>query len=348
VSSFPKRSALVTGVTGQDGAYLARLLLEKGYRVFGAVRRSSMPNFARLAEFGVVGDIEFVDFELMDATNYRSMLEKAAPDELYNLASQSYVGASFAQPVYTGDCDGLGVTRLLEAIREVNPAIRFYQASTSELFARARETPQTEETPFHPLNPYGVAKLYAHWIAINYRESYGLHTSCGILFNHESPLRRREFVTRKITFSLAQVKHGHLDLVEIGNLDARRDWGFAGDYMDAVWRMVRQPHGDDFVVATGVTHSVRDFVLHAGECLGFDLVFEGKGRDEHAVDRRSGRTVVRVNPEFFRPAEIDVPTGNAAKAAKLLGWRPTMSFAELVASMAEADDRRVRDDAAPF
>jgi GDPmannose 4,6-dehydratase len=216
------------------------------------------------------------------------------------------------------------------------------------LFARARETPQTEETPFHPLNPYGVAKLYAHWITINYRESYGLHTSCGILFNHESPLRRREFVTRKITFSLAQVKHGHLELVEIGNLAARRDWGFAGDYMDAVWRMVQQPQGDDFVIATGVTHSVRDFILRAGQCLGFDLEFEGKGRDERAVDRRSGRTIVRVNPEFFRPAEIDVPTGNAAKAAKLLGWRPTMSFAELVARMAEADDRRVRDGVAPF
>ena len=342
------KSALITGVTGQDGAYLARLLLHKGYRVFGAVRRSSTPNFARLSEFGIVDDIEFVDFELMDATNYRSILEKAAPDEVYNLASQSYVGASFAQPVYTGDCDGLGVTRLLEAVRSVNPAIRFYQASTSELFARVHETPQTETTPFHPLNPYGVAKLYAHWSTINYRESYGLHTSCGILYNHESPLRRREFVTRKITFSLAQVKHGHVDLVEMGNLDARRDWGFAGDYMDAVWRMVQQPHGDDFIVATGVTHSVRDFVLFAGKCLGFDLAFEGKGSDEHAIDRRSGRVVVRVNPALFRPAEIDVPTGNAAKAARLLGWRPTMSLADLVASMAEADDRRVRDGVSPF
>jgi GDPmannose 4,6-dehydratase len=342
------RSALITGVTGQDGAYLARQLLTNGYRVIGAVRRSSTPNFARLTEFGIVNDIEFVDFELMDATNYPGILEKAAPDELYNLASQSYVGASFAQPVYTGDCDGLGVTRLLEAIRAVNPAIRFYQASTSELFARASETPQSETTPFHPLNPYGVAKLYAHWITINYRESYGLHTSCGILFNHESPLRRREFVTRKITFSLAQVKHGHLDHVEMGNLDARRDWGFAGDYMDAVWRMTQQPRGDDFVVATGVTHSVRDFVLLAGRCLGFDLAFEGKGSAEHAVDRRSGRVVLRVNPALFRPAEIDVPTGNAGKAEKLLGWRPTMSFGDLVAAMAEADDRRVGDGVSPF
>jgi GDPmannose 4,6-dehydratase len=348
VSNSRARTALITGVTGQDGAYLARQLLAKGYRVIGGVRRSSTPNFARLAEFGIADDIEFVDFELMDATNYRSLLEKATPDELYNLASQSYVGASFAQPVYTGDCDGLGVTRLLEAIRGVNPAIRFYQASTSELFARASETPQSETTPFHPLNPYGVAKLYAHWITINYRESYRLHTSCGILFNHESPLRRREFVTRKITFSLAQVKHGHLDLVEMGNLDARRDWGFAGDFMDAVWRMVQQPHGDDFVVATGVTRSVRDFVLLAGQCLGFDLAFEGRGSDERAVDRRNGRVIVRVNPALFRPAEIDVPTGNAAKAAKLLGWRSTMPFADLVASMAEADDRRVRDGVSPF
>jgi GDPmannose 4,6-dehydratase len=348
VSTSRTRTALITGVTGQDGAYLARLLLGKGYRVYGAVRRSSTANFARLKELGVADAIELVDFDLMDATNYRNMLEKAAPDELYNFASQSYVGVSFAQPVYTGDCDGLGVTRLLEAVRAVNPAIRFYQASTSELFGRTRETPQSETTPFHPANPYGVAKLYGHWITVNYRESYGLHTSCGILFNHESPLRRREFVTRKITFSLAEVKHGRRDAVEIGNLDARRDWGFAGDYVDAVWRMVQQPHGDDFVVATGVTHSVRNLVLLAGRSFGFDLVFEGEGAAERAVDRRSGRTILRVNPTLFRPAEIDVPTGNPAKAAKLLGWRPTMSFAELVAAMAEADDRRVRDGGPPF
>lgn len=348
MSSSHSRSALITGVTGQDGAYLAQLLLGKGYRVFGAVRRSSTANLARLKELAIADAIEFVDFDLMDATNYRTMLEKAAPDELYNLASQSYVGASFAQPVYTGDCDGLGVTRLLEAIRAVNPAIRFYQASTSELFGRNRETPQTEATPFHPLNPYGVAKLYGHWITVNYRESYGLHTSCGILFNHESPLRRREFVTRKVTFSLAEVKHGRRDAIEIGNLDARRDWGFAGDYVDAVWRMVQQPQGDDFVVATGVTHSVRSLVLLAGLAFGFDLEFEGKGAGERAVDRRSGRTVLRVNPALFRPAEIDVPTGSAAKAEKLLGWRPSLSFADLVTLMAEADDRRIRDGVTPF
>jgi GDPmannose 4,6-dehydratase len=342
------KRALITGITGQDGAYLAQLLLKKGYYVAGAVRRTSISNTERLEELGICDRIELVDFDLLELSNIIRVVERVRPDEIYNLAAQSFVAASFELPVYTADCDAMGVVRLLEAIRTVNPQIRFYQASTSEMFGKVREMPQTEATPFHPRSPYGVAKLYGHWIAINYRESYGLHASCGILFNHESPLRGQEFVTRKITLGLARVKHGRQDAVELGNLDAKRDWGFAGDYVEGMWRMLQQEAGDDYVLATGETHAVREFIALAGRALDFDIAFQGTGVDERGIDRKSGREVVRVNPKFYRPAEVDLLLGSPAKAESQLGWKRQMSFAELVATMAECDDKRVQEGRVEF
>ncbi|EJW12444.1 GDP-mannose 4,6 dehydratase [Rhodovulum sp. PH10] len=334
--------AMVTGISGQDGAYLARLLLEKGYRVVGAMRRNSSTTLGRLAELGIEQDVEITDFELLEDSNIRRTIERLKPDEIYNLAAQSFVGSSFEQPLYTAEVDACGVTRLLEAIRAVgSTSIRFYQASTSEMFGKVHETPQRETTPFHPRSPYGVAKLYAHWITVNYRESYGMHATSGILFNHESPLRGREFVTRKITLALSRVKHGKLDAVEVGNLDAKRDWGFAGDYVEGMWRMLQQDTAGDYVLATGETHPVREFLTLAGAALGFDLVFEGSGVAERAIDRKSGKVVARVNEKFFRPAEVDLLLGDPAKAEKTLGWTRKLGFRDLVTAMAEADDRRV-------
>jgi GDPmannose 4,6-dehydratase len=342
------KTALVTGITGQDGAYLGRLLLAKGYRVVGAVRRTSMSNLARLEELSIVRDIELVDFDLLELSNILRTVEQTRPDEIYNLAAQSFVGASFELPVYTGDCDALGVARLLEAVRMINPKIKFYQASTSEMFGKAQEMPQTETTPFYPRSPYGVAKLYAHWITVNYHESYGIHASSGILFNHESPLRGQEFVTRKITLSLARLKHGEIKEIELGNLDACRDWGFAGDYVDGMWRMLQQDEADNYVLATGQTHSVREFLQLAGRAIGMEIEFEGSGPNERGIDRKTGRTVVRVNPKFYRPSEVDVLIGSCAKATQQLGWKPSMSFGELVHTMSEADEKRVRDGRVHF
>jgi GDPmannose 4,6-dehydratase len=341
------KRALITGVTGQDGSYLAKLLLEKNYQVFGAVRRTSISNDARLKELGVA-DIQLVDFDLLELSNIVRTIDQTAPDEIYNLAAQSFVSASFELPIYTGDCDALGVARVLEAIRMVNPKIHFYQASSSEMFGKVRETPQTELTPFHPRSPYGVAKVYGHALTVNYRESYGMHATSGILFNHESPLRGQEFVTRKITLSLAEVKHGRREVMDLGNLNARRDWGFAGDYVEGIWRMVQQDTADDYVLATGETHSVREFVALAGGFVGFDIAFEGTGTQERGIDRKSGRTVIAVNPALFRPAEVDVLSGNAGKAKRMLGWKHSVSFPELVRMMAEADDRRVADRRVTF
>jgi GDPmannose 4,6-dehydratase len=338
----------VTGVTGQDGAYLAKLLLEKGYRVFGAIRRTSMSNVARLEELGIAEDIELVDFDLLEFSNLLRVVEQTRPDEIFNLAAQSFVGISFEQPIYTGECDALGVTRLLEAVRNVNPKIRFYQASTSEMYGSVVETPQRETTPFYPRSPYGVAKLYGHWITVNYRESYGMHATSGILFNHESPLRGQEFVTRKITVSLAKIKHGKLDVLALGNMAAHRDWGYAADYVEGMWQMLQQPEPGDYVLATGEQHSVREFVLAAGERLGFDIVFEGAGVQERGIDRKSGRTIVQVEPKFYRPAEVDRLCGSPAKAEQTFGWKRKVSFPELVTLMVEADDRRVRDNRLAF
>jgi GDPmannose 4,6-dehydratase len=333
--------ALVTGITGQDGAYLARLLLEGGYEVYGAHRRSATLNLWRLEELGIEREVRLVPLDLIEFTNVLRTIEKVAPDELYNLAAQSFVGLSFEQPIYTADVDGIGPLRLLEALRTVRPECRFYQASTSEMFGKVQTMPQDERTPFYPRSPYGVAKLAAHWATINYRESWGVFACSGILFNHESPLRGSEFVTRKITTSLARIKHGKQDVLELGNLDSRRDWGFAGDYVEAMHLMLRRASPEDFVIATGETHSVAEFVERAVELCGWKPAFEGEGESRRCVDRSSGRVLVRVNPEFYRPAEVEVLLGDASKAREALGWTPRVSFPELVESMVRADLDRV-------
>jgi GDPmannose 4,6-dehydratase len=333
--------AIVTGITGQDGAYLAKLLLEKGYEVYGTYRRSSSTNLWRLEELGIADQIKLVSFDLLEYSNIRRMIDKVQPSEFYNLAAQSFVATSFEQPLYTADVDGLGVTRILESIREINPAIRFYQASTSEMFGLVQETPQTEKTPFYPRSPYGVAKLYAHWMTVNYRESYNMHASSGILFNHESPMRGQEFVSRKITSSFARIKYEQQKVLELGNLDALRDWGFAGDYVEGMWRMVQQPTADDYVLATGVTTKVRDFVQLAAITTGFELEWTGTGVDEIGVDLKSGNTLVKINPEFYRPAEVELLLGDPTKAKTYLGWNPKVELTQLVNMMVEADLKRV-------
>ena len=331
------KRAFITGVMGQDGAYLSKLLLDKGYEVWGAFRRSASLNDWRLRRLGVQDDVKLIPFELLEFSNIVRVIEKVEPDEVYNLAAQSFVGVSFEQPIFTGDVDGLAVARLLEAIRMLKLPARFYQASTSEMFGQIQDSIQSEKTPFYPRSPYGVAKLYGHWITVNYREAFGMHTSSGILFNHESPLRGIEFVTRKITSTLVRIKRGEANMLELGNMDAKRDWGFAGDYVDGMWRMLQQDDGDDFVLATGRTETVRDFVRLAGKATGFDLEFEGRGVDEIAIDRKSGRTLVKVNPEFFRPAEVEVLIGDAGKAKEKLGWAPKIGLEELAEMMVEAD-----------
>jgi GDPmannose 4,6-dehydratase len=340
------KTALITGINGQDGAYLATFLLEKGYRVVGALRRSSIDTTQRLHALKIADDVGYVDFDLAEITNIIRALEKVRPDEVYNLAAQSFVALSFEQPLYTAEINGIGPLRILESIRQSMPSACFYQASTSEMYGKARARPQDELTPFYPRSPYGFAKLLGHWATVNYRESYGLRASSGILFNHESPLRGREFVTRKITWSLARIKHGDLDVLELGNLDAKRDWGFAGDYVEGMWLMLQQGMAQDFVLATGENHAVRSFVDTAARRLGFDIEWSGSGADEQGIDRRSGKTLVRVNPAFYRPAEVDVLVGNPKKAREILGWKRKIGVEELVTLMAEADDRRVRDKAA--
>ena len=282
-----------------------------------------------------------VPLDLLEITNIMRAIEQVRPDELYNLAAQSFVAHSFEQPILTSDINALGPARILEAMRAVCPECRFYQASTSEMFGKVRETPQNELTPFHPRSPYGVAKLYAHSFTVNYREAYGLHASSGILFNHESPLRGREFVTRKITYQLARMRHGKQETLRLGNLDARRDWGFAGDYVRGMWLMLLQPEADDYVLATGKNHSVRDFLERAAQAAGFNLAWEGENEHTTGIDRNTGRTVVRVVPEFYRPAEVDMLQGDATKASTILGWRPDTTFDRLVEDMVRADMDRV-------
>lgn len=338
------KAAIVTGVTGQDGAYLAELLLAKGYKVYGTFRRTSSVNFWRMEELGIDRhpDLKLVEFDLTDQSTCIRLLQTTGATEVYNLAAQSFVGVSFEQPVTTAEITGIGALNLLEAIRIVNPKIRFYQASTSEMFGKVQAIPQTETTPFHPRSPYGVAKLYAHWITINYRESYDIFGCSGILFNHESPLRGREFVTRKITDSMAKIALGKLDVLELGNLDAKRDWGFAKEYVEGMWRMLQADEPDTFVLATNRTETVRDFVRMAGRAAGFELAFEGKGESEVGVDMKSGRTMVRINPRFYRPAEVELLIGDPSKATKVLGWKPQTSLEDLCAMMVEADIRRNR------
>lgn len=336
------KNALITGITGQDGAYLAQLLLDKGYIVYGAYRRTSSVNFWRIAELGIQQHphLRLVEYDLTDLGASIALVQKVQPDEIYNLAAQSFVGVSFEQPSTTAQITGIGALNLLEAIRLVNPKIRFYQASTSEMFGKVQAIPQEESTPFYPRSPYGVAKLYAHWMTVNYRESYDIFGSSGILFNHESPLRGREFVTRKITDSIAKIKLGQSEMLELGNLDAKRDWGFAKEYVEGMWRMLQVDEPDTYVLATNRTETVRDFVRMAFKGAGIAVDFKGAGENETAVDIATGKTVVRINPKFYRPAEVELLIGNPAKAKAKLGWAPQTTLEELCQMMVEADLRR--------
>lgn len=318
------KTALITGITGQDGAYLAEFLLNKNYRVVGAERRASTRNRMRLAELGITKDIEFADFDLADQGNMVRVLQQYEPEEVYNLAAQSFVALSFEQPVMTGDITGTGVTRLLESVRAVNPEIKFYQASTSEMFGKVQAIPQNEQTPFYPRSPYGIAKLYAHWTTVNYREAYDMYTCSGILFNHESPLRGVEFVTRKITLAVASIKRGLQKELRLGNLDAKRDWGYAREYVEGMYLMLQQNEPADYVLATGETHTVEEYV---------EAAFSAVNLDWHDY--------VRIDPAFVRPAEVDLLLGDASKAKQELGWEPRTSFTDLVALMVEADLARM-------
>ena len=338
-----KKTALITGITGQDGAYLAKLLLEENYRVVGAVRRASTLNLPRLAALKIDRDIELQTLDVQDLTNIVRMIETVQPDEIYNLSGQSSPQASFQQPLYTGETSGLGTLRILEAIRLIKASARFYQASSSEIFGQAQGDTQNETTDFRPKSPYGVAKLYAHWMVINYRQAYDLHASSGILFSHESPLRGMDFVTRKITTTLAQIACGSQEMLQLGNVDNARDWGFAGDYVEAMWLMLQQEMADDFVIATGQTHSVRDFVNRAATVMGFDLAWEGRGVDTKGFDTKTGRQIVGVSPHFYRPSEPDPMIGDASKAHRILGWQPKIDFEKLVIMMAESDLERARN-----
>lgn len=342
------KTAMITGVSGQDGTYLSKLLLEKGYRVVGTVRLGSNSKLPRLAELGILADVEIASLALSDLTDILRVLERVKPDEVYNFAAQSFVGASWEQPLYTVDVAGVGAMRLLEGVRMHCAQARYYQASTSEMFGKVQSSPQNEITPFYPRSPYGIAKLLAHLATVNYRETFGLHASSGILFNHESPLRGAEFVTRKITLGLARILAGQQDAIELGNLDARRDWGYAGDYVEGMWRMTQQPAAQDYVLATGETRTIREFLAYAGEAAGVSFDWRGKGVDESGVDTRSGKVLVRVNPAFFRPADADVLIGNPTKAREELGWSPVVGVRELARMMFEADAKRVRDGLVSF
>lgn len=337
-----KKKAMITGITGQDGAYLAQLLLGKNYDVYGTYRRASSVNFWRIDELGVMNhpDFHLTEYDLTDQATSIRLIDQIQPDEIYNLAAQSFVAVSFEQPILTGNITGLGALHLLESIRIVNSKIKFYQASTSELYGDVQEVPQTETTPFYPRSPYSVAKLYAHWMTINYREAYDIFGSCGILFNHESPLRGLEFVTRKITDSMAKIKLGKLDVLELGNLDAKRDWGYAKDYVEGMWMILQADQADVFVLATNRTQSVRDFVTMAAKAVGMKLEFQGKGENETAVDKATGKTIVRVNPRYYRPAEVELLIGNPTKAKQSLGWQAKTTLEELCSMMVEADIRR--------
>jgi GDPmannose 4,6-dehydratase len=346
-----QKVALITGVTGQDGAYLAELLLGKGYAVHGIKRRSSSFNTARVDhlyhdphEKGVPFQLHYGD--LTDATNLIRLVQEIQPDEIYNLAAQSHVKVSFETPEYTANSDALGTLRILEAMRilKLDGKSRFYQASTSELYGKVQETPQRETTPFYPRSPYAAAKIYAYWITVNYREAYGLHASNGILFNHESPLRGETFVTRKITRAVAAIALKKQDMLFLGNLDAKRDWGHARDYVEGMWRILQQPAGDDFVLATGECHSVREFVECAFSCVGTTIEWRGAGVEEEGIDSGTGAVVVKVDPRYFRPTEVELLLGDPAKARAKLGWHHKISFAELVAEMVQADLRGIQEE----
>lgn len=329
------KNALITGITGQDGSYLAELLLEKGYNVYGIMRRKSVVDYGNVEH--IRDKINFIYADMTDEISLINAMRISQADEVYNLAAQSFVATSWEQPLATAEIDAIGVTNMLEAIRTVKPSCRFYQASTSEMFGLVQAIPQCETTPFYPRSPYGVAKLYGHWITKNYRESYNLFACSGILFNHESERRGKEFVTRKITDAVARISHGVQEYMELGNLDSKRDWGHSKDYVRAMWLMLQQDNPDDFVIATNETRTVREFVDIAFKCAGIEIEWKGTGVDEVGINKANGKTVVKVSPKFFRPAEVDILLGNPEKAEKTLGWKREISFAELVERMVKND-----------
>lgn len=338
------KTAIITGITGQDGAYLAELLLNKGYKVVGTYRRTSSVNFWRIEELGIDGheNLELVEYDLTDAGASIRLLEKHQPDEVYNLAAQSFVAVSFEQPVTTAEITGLGPVNLLEAIRTVNPKIKFYQASTSELYGKVQEIPQNENTPFYPRSPYAAAKLYAHWMTINYRESYDMFATSGILFNHESPLRGKEFVTRKITDMVARISLGSEQVLELGNMDAKRDWGDAKEYVEGMWRILQHDKPDTFVLATNKTWTVRHFVEQAFKAVDIEVEWQGDAENECGINRSTGAVIVRVNKKFYRPAEVELLIGDYSKAKNELGWEPKTTLNELCEMMVQADIERVK------
>jgi len=338
--------ALITGIASQEGAYLAKFLLEKGYKIFGTYEKKQLPDLWRLRELGIAGRVTLQELDLQSERGCVKLLQKVRPVEIYNLAAQSYISVSFEQPITTGEITGLGVARLLEAVRVVDPDIRFFQASSSEMFGRVREVPQTENTPFHPQSPFAIAKLYGHWITINYRGVYDIFSCSGILFNFESPLRGLEFVTRKITFNAAKIKDGLQDEMLLGNLNVRMDWGYALDYVEAMWLMLNNREADDYVIATGKAYSVREFVEKTFDVLDMEIVWEGIGREERGIDRRTGKVVVEIDPRLFRPADVNLLIGDASKAQRNLGWTPRTSFEKLVEIMVKEDLRRIRSGAA--
>ena len=336
------KKALITGITGQDAAYLAEFLLEKGYEVYGTYRRTSSTNFWRIEELGIENhpNLKLLEYDLIDLSSAYRIINDVEPDEIYNLAAQSFVGVSFTQPIATANITGVGVLNLLEAIRTINPKIKFYQASTSEMFGKVHAIPQNEQTPFHPRSPYGVAKVFAHWTTLNYQESYGLFASSGILFNHESPLRGKEFVTRKITDTVAKIHLGKQDVLELGNIDAKRDWGFAKEYVDGMYRMLQADKPDTFVLATNQTQTVRDFVSLAFKAIDTDITWEGKNENEKGIDAKTGKVLIKINPKFYRPAEVDLLIGDASKANEILGWKPKTTLEELCEMMIKKDIER--------
>ena len=346
------KTALITGITGQDGAYLVNLLLQKNYKVYGTYRRTSSVNFWRLDELGVDylnnPNLQLVEFDLTDLGGITRLLEKIQPDEIYNLAAQSFVGVSFEQPKTTAEITGIGALNILEAIRQVNPKIKYYQASTSEMFGKVQSIPQNEKTPFYPRSPYGVAKLYAHWITINYRESYNIFGCSGILFNHESPLRGKEFVTRKITDAVARIKLNKLQFLELGNLDAKRDWGFAAEYVEGMWRMLQAEQPDTYVLATNRTETVRSFVEMAFKAVDIGVEWSGSAENEIGKNSQTGEVIVKINQKFYRPAEVDLLIGDYTHAKNKLGWEPKTTLEQLCKMMVDADLRRYQEKGVTF
>ena len=329
------KRALITGITGQDGSYLAELLLSKGYEVYGLLRRKSTAEYGNVTH--IADKIHFIYGDMSDITSLIKAMQISMADEVYNLAAQSFVGISWSEPLFTNDVDGIGVTNLLEAVRLIKPDAKIYQAATSEMFGKVQEIPQKETTPFYPRSPYGVSKLYAYWICRNYRESYNMFISCGILFNHESERRGKEFVTRKITNTIAKIKHGKADCLYLGNLNAKRDWGHSKDYVLAMWMMLQHSEPDDFVVATGKTYTVREFVEEAFACAGIQIAWQGEGVNEIGTDKKTGKVLVRVSEEFYRPAEVELLIGDSTKARETLGWAPTIDLKGLVECMVAND-----------